>query len=93
VPTSTERLSIATKAATLGDHTLNLAPRSSLFYLFFLTEVAGIRPALASFVIFWAAHDAFTDPLMGGSRRLASRLAGAGLISCSGALGLGFAAL
>lgn len=62
------RLPKATKIAySLGDHTLNVALSVlSLFYLFFLTEVAGLRPALASVVLLVGrAVDAFTDPLMG----------------------------
>ncbi|MCC6639740.1 MAG: MFS transporter [Deltaproteobacteria bacterium] len=62
------RLSKATKLAySLGDHTLNVALSVlSLFYLFFLTEVAGLRPALASVVLLLGRTiDAFTDPLMG----------------------------
>jgi sugar (glycoside-pentoside-hexuronide) transporter len=63
-----ERLSVATKLAYgLGDHTVNLVLSSaSLLYLAFLTEVAGLRPALAGLVILIARWvDAFTDPLMG----------------------------
>jgi GPH family glycoside/pentoside/hexuronide:cation symporter len=51
----------------LGDHTVNLALSAlSLVFLFFLTEIAGLRPALAGAVI-WIARvfDAVTDPLMG----------------------------
>ena len=51
----------------LGDHTVNLAlSAASLLYLFFLTNVAGLRPALAAAII-WVARavDAFTDPTMG----------------------------
>jgi sugar (glycoside-pentoside-hexuronide) transporter len=51
----------------LGDHTLNVALSGlSLFYLFFLTEVAGLRPALAAIVLMLGRIvDAFTDPAMG----------------------------
>jgi glycoside/pentoside/hexuronide:cation symporter, GPH family len=50
-----------------GDHTLNLALSAlSLLYLFFLTEVAGLRPALAALVLLSGrCVDAITDPLMG----------------------------
>jgi sugar (glycoside-pentoside-hexuronide) transporter len=66
--TPRERLSVATKIAYgLGDHTVNLVLSSaSLLYLAFLTEVAGLRPALAGLVILIARWvDAITDPLMG----------------------------
>lgn len=62
------RLSRTTKVFySLGDHTLNVSLSVlSLFYLFFLTEVAGLRPALASVVLLAGRTiDAFTDPLMG----------------------------
>ena len=51
----------------LGDHTLNIALSAlSLLYLFFLTNVAGLRPALASLVLLVGRTvDALTDPLMG----------------------------
>jgi sugar (glycoside-pentoside-hexuronide) transporter len=51
----------------LGDHTINVSLGAvSLFYLYFLTEVAGLRPALASLVMLTGrAVDAFTDPAMG----------------------------
>ncbi|MEE9608106.1 MAG: MFS transporter [Myxococcota bacterium] len=62
------RLSVSTKAVyATGDHTVNLVLSAlSLLYLFFLTEFAGLRPALAGLVL-WVARavDAFTDPLMG----------------------------
>ncbi len=50
-----------------GDHTLNVALSAlSLLYLFFLTEVAGLRPALAALVLLVGRTvDAITDPLMG----------------------------
>jgi sugar (glycoside-pentoside-hexuronide) transporter len=50
-----------------GDHTLNAALSTlTLFYLFFLTEVAGLRPALASLILLLGRFvDAFTDPAMG----------------------------
>ncbi len=60
-----------------GDHTVNAALSAlSLFYLFFLTEVAGLRPALASAVLLVGrAVDAFTDPAMGRlSDRTTTRL-------------------
>lgn len=51
----------------LGDHAINVQLASiSLFFLFFLTEVAGLPPSLAGLVLlagrWW---DAITDPLMG----------------------------
>ncbi len=63
-----ERVPTRVKLAyALGDHSLNLALSTlSLFYLFFLTEVAGLRPGLASFVLLVGrALDAVSDPLMG----------------------------
>ena len=65
---SAERLSARTKLAyALGDHSLNLSLSTlSIFYLFFLTEIAGIRPGLAAFVPFLGrVVDALADPLMG----------------------------
>jgi GPH family glycoside/pentoside/hexuronide:cation symporter len=62
------RLPVSTKIAyALGDHTVNLVLSSaSLLYLAFLTEIAGLRPALAGLVILIARWvDAITDPLMG----------------------------
>jgi sugar (glycoside-pentoside-hexuronide) transporter len=94
-----ERLSIATKTAyALGDHTLNLGLSVlSLFYLFFLTEVAGLRPALASVVLLLGRTiDAFTDPLMGRISDITrSRMGRRRPYFLIGALpfGLGFAAL
>ncbi len=51
----------------LGDHTINVQLASvSLFFLFFLTEVAGLAPSQAGLVLLLGrAVDAFTDPLMG----------------------------
>jgi len=51
----------------VGDHTVSISLAAvSLYYLFFLTEVAGLRPALASLVVLSGrAVDAFTDPAMG----------------------------
>ncbi len=66
--TEAPRLTKTTKSVyALGDHTVNLAlSAASLLYLFFLTNVAGLRPALAAAII-WVARavDAFTDPSMG----------------------------
>jgi len=93
------RLSKATKIAySLGDHTLNVALSVlSLFYLFFLTEVAGLRPALASVVLLLGRTiDAFTDPLMGRISDLTrSRFGRRRPYFLIGALpfGIGFAAL
>jgi GPH family glycoside/pentoside/hexuronide:cation symporter len=66
--TAPARLSVATKLVYgLGDHTVNLVlSAASLLYLAFLTEIAGLRPALAGLVILIARWvDAITDPLMG----------------------------
>ena len=51
----------------LGDHTVNIQLATvSLFFLYFLTEVAGLPPSLAGLVLLAGrAVDAFTDPLMG----------------------------
>lgn len=51
----------------LGDHTVNLALSAlALVFLLFLTEIAGLRPALAGLVVWIArAFDAVSDPLMG----------------------------
>ena len=93
------RLPTATKVYySLGDHTLNLALSVlSLFYLFFLTEVAGLRPALAAVVLLLGRTiDAFTDPLMGRLSDLTrSRFGRRRPYFLIGALpfGLGFAAL
>lgn len=51
----------------MGDHSVNLSLSAlSMLFFFFLTEVAGLRPALASGVV-WIARvfDAITDPLVG----------------------------
>ncbi len=61
-------LGVAAKATfATGDVSVNLALSSlSLVYLFFLTDVAGLRPALAGAVV-WIARivDGVTDPTMG----------------------------
>ncbi len=51
----------------LGDHTINVQLASvSLFFLFFLTEVAGLPPSRAGLVVLLGrAFDAFSDPMMG----------------------------
>ncbi|MDJ0787370.1 MAG: glycoside-pentoside-hexuronide (GPH):cation symporter [Myxococcota bacterium] len=51
----------------LGDAAVNVQlAATSLFYLFFLTEVAGLRPSLAGLVLLVGrAFDAFSDPAMG----------------------------
>jgi sugar (glycoside-pentoside-hexuronide) transporter len=63
-----ERLPARTKLVyATGDHTVNLALSAlALLYLFFLTDRAGLDPALAGFVL-WLPRivDAFADPLMG----------------------------
>lgn len=64
----TAPLSFGTKAAyALGDHTINVQLASvSLFFLFFLTEVAGLSPSRAGLVLLLGRLvDACTDPLMG----------------------------
>ncbi len=67
-PDPSSRLTPGTKTLFgLGDHTVNLVlSAASFFYLYFLTEYAGLRPALAGLVL-WVARavDAFTDPAMG----------------------------
>jgi sugar (glycoside-pentoside-hexuronide) transporter len=63
-----ERLATRVKAGyALGDHAVNVQlAATSLFYLFFLTEVAGLRPSLAGLVLLVGrAFDAFSDPAMG----------------------------
>ena len=51
----------------LGDHAINIQLATvSLFFLFFLSEVVGLSPAVAGLVLLAGrAVDAFTDPLMG----------------------------
>lgn len=51
----------------LGDHSVNVALSSlSLVFMFFLTDVAGLRPALAGWVVLLSrVFDAVTDPAMG----------------------------
>ncbi len=65
---STRTLPTLQKAVyALGDHTVNIGFAALAFhYLFFLTEVVGMRPSLAGLVL-WVGRlaDAFTDPLMG----------------------------
>jgi sugar (glycoside-pentoside-hexuronide) transporter len=70
VPPESEprRLTRVVKAIfALGDHTVNFSLSSlSFYYLFFLTEVAGLGAALAGLVpLVGRVVDAFTDPLMG----------------------------
>ena len=69
MPTSTgQRLSVTTKVGySLAEYTLSLSLSAlSLFYLLFLTEVGGLRPALAGLVLLVGRTvDAFFDPLMG----------------------------
>lgn len=63
-----EALPLSVKCGyALGDHTINVQLSSvSLFFLFFLTEVAGLPPSRAGLVLLIGrAVDAFTDPLMG----------------------------
>lgn len=62
------RLTPHTQAAlALGDHTVNIQLATvSLFFLYFLTEVAGLPPAWAGLVLWIGrAVDAVTDPAMG----------------------------
>jgi sugar (glycoside-pentoside-hexuronide) transporter len=51
----------------LGDHAVNVQlAATSLFYLYFLTQVAGLRPSLAGLVVLSGrVFDAVTDPAMG----------------------------
>ncbi len=63
-----EILPVRVKAGyALGDHAINVQlAATSLFYLFFLTEVAGLGPALAGMVMLLARFvDAVSDPAMG----------------------------
>lgn len=63
-----ERLPTRVKAGyALGDHAVNVQLAAmSLFYLYFLTDVAGLSPGLAGLVLLAGrAVDAFTDPAMG----------------------------
>jgi sugar (glycoside-pentoside-hexuronide) transporter len=65
---SEEVLPVRVKAGfALGDHTVNIQLAAvSLFFLFFLTEIAGLPPAWAGLVLWIGrAVDAFTDPAMG----------------------------
>jgi sugar (glycoside-pentoside-hexuronide) transporter len=68
-PPPAERLPIRTKAIYgLGDLTINtvLASLSLVYTSYFLTQIAGLRPALAGLVpLVGRMVDAFTDPLMG----------------------------
>jgi len=67
-PAVTEELPLRVKLGyALGDHSVNIQlAATSLFFLFFLTEVAGLAPALAGLVLWIGrAVDAFTDPAMG----------------------------
>jgi GPH family glycoside/pentoside/hexuronide:cation symporter len=68
VPGPERRLSTAGRLVyALGDHTANVVLSATAFFtLIFLTDVAGLRPALAGLVVWIArAFDAVTDPLMG----------------------------
>lgn len=68
-PGPTERLPALTKAVYgLGDMTLStsLAALSLVYTTYFLTQMAGLRPALAGLVLLIGRLiDAVTDPLMG----------------------------
>lgn len=62
------RLPARVKAGyALGDHAINVQlAATSLFYLYFLTEVARLPPSLAGLVLLVGrGFDALTDPLMG----------------------------
>lgn len=69
VPTSTDdKLPLRTKLGySLSEYTLSLSLSGlSFFYLLFLTEVGGLRPALAGFVLLVGRTlDAIFDPMMG----------------------------
>jgi sugar (glycoside-pentoside-hexuronide) transporter len=63
-----ERLPARVKAGyALGDHAINVQlAATTLFYLYFLTEVARLPPSLAGLVLLVGRGvDAFTDPIMG----------------------------
>jgi sugar (glycoside-pentoside-hexuronide) transporter len=67
-PAGRRRLSRAARSVyATGDFTVNTALASlSLIYMYFLVEVAGLRPALAGLIpLIGRTVDAFTDPLMG----------------------------
>ncbi|HSQ00647.1 MAG TPA: MFS transporter [Candidatus Dormibacteraeota bacterium] len=68
-PPPSERLPILTKSVYgLGDLTINaaLASLALVYTSYFLTQIAGLRPALAGLVpLIGRVIDAFTDPLMG----------------------------
>lgn len=67
-PSAEETLPARIKAGyALGDHAVNVQlAATSLFYLFFLTEVAGLAPSLAGLVLLTGrAFDAVSDPAMG----------------------------
>ncbi len=68
LPSTEERLPVRVKAGfALGDHTVNIQLATvSLFFLYFLTQIAGLPPSRAGLVLLLGrAIDAFTDPLMG----------------------------
>lgn len=63
-----ETLPLRTKLGfAFGDHTLSIALATvSLYYLYFLTEIVGLRPGIAAFVLLLGRSvDAITDPAMG----------------------------
>jgi sugar (glycoside-pentoside-hexuronide) transporter len=65
---ASERIPAYVKAGfALGDHTINIQLATvSLFFLFFLTEIAGLPPSWAGLVLLAGRGvDAVTDPLMG----------------------------
>ncbi|MDH3211337.1 MAG: glycoside-pentoside-hexuronide (GPH):cation symporter [Myxococcales bacterium] len=67
-PGAEEVLPVHVKAGfALGDHTVNIQLATvSLFFLFFLTNIAGLPPSQAGLVLLAGrAFDAFTDPIMG----------------------------
>ena len=67
-PDGPRTLSVAQKLVyASGDHTVNLSLSAlALFYLFFLTEVAGLRPALAGAVpLVGRVVAGCFDPVMG----------------------------
>jgi len=69
VPPPPDRLPVLTKSIYgLGDMTINaaLASLALVYTSYFLTQIAGLRPALAGLVpLVGRFIDAFTDPLMG----------------------------
>ena len=67
-PNAERRLGTPSKLVYgMGDHSVNLSLSAlSILFAYFLTDVAGLRPALAGLVVLTArTFDAITDPLVG----------------------------